>query len=44
MREWERASGSAFEDAVKNTMMMNMAQIFLGNMLQLGIYANSKRS
>ena len=40
MWEWEHASGSAFE--VKNTMMMNMAPIFLGN--SLGTYANSKRS
>ena len=44
MWEWERASGSAFEYAVKNTMMMNMVPIFLGNNLQLGTYANSKRS
>ena len=39
--EWERASGTALADAVKNTVMMNMAPIFLGSSLQLGTYANS---
>ena len=39
--EWERASGTALEDAVKHTVMMNMAPIFLGNSLQLVTYANS---
>ena len=39
--EWERASGTALADAVKYTVMMNMAPIFPGNNLQLGTYANS---
>ena len=39
--EWERASGTALADAIKCTVMMNMAPIFLRNSLQLGIYANS---
>ena len=39
--EWERASGSALADAVKYTVMMNMAPNFLRNSLQLGTYANS---
>ena len=39
--EWDRASGTALADAVKYTVMMNMAPIFLGNSLQLGTYANS---
>ena len=39
--EWERASGTALAVAVKFTVMMNMAPIFLGNSLQLGTYANS---
>ena len=39
--EWERASGTALADAVKYTVMMNMAPIFLRNSLQLGTYANS---
>ena len=39
--EWERASGTALADAVKYTVMMNMAPIFLWNSLQLGTYANS---
>ena len=34
--EWERASGTALADAVKYTVMMNLAQIFLRNGLQLG--------
>ena len=39
--KWERASGTALADAVKYTMMMNMAPIFLRSSLQLGTYANS---
>ena len=39
--EWERASGTALADAVKYTVMMNMAPIFLRNSVQLGTYANS---
>ena len=39
--EWDRASGTALADAVKYTVMMNMAPIFLRNSLQLGAYANS---
>ena len=39
--EWERASGTALASAVKYTVMMNMAPIFLRNSLQLGTYANS---
>ena len=39
--EWERASGIALADAVKYTVIMNMAQIFLRKSLQLGTYANS---
>ena len=39
--EWERASGTAMADAVKYTVMMNMAPIFLRNSLQSGTYANS---
>ena len=39
--EWERASGTALAEAVKYTVMMNMAPIFLRNSLQLGTYANS---
>ena len=39
--EWERASGTALADAVKYTVMMNMAPTFLGNSLQLGTYTNS---
>ena len=39
--EWERASGTALADAVKCTVMMNMAPIFLRNILQLGTYENS---
>ena len=39
--EWVRASGTALADAVKFTVMMNMAPIFLGNSLQLGTCANS---
>ena len=38
---WERASGTALADAVKYTVMMNMAPTFLRNSLQLGTYANS---
>ena len=34
--DWERASGTALADAVKYTVMMNMAPIFLWNNLQLG--------
>ena len=39
--EWERASGTTLADAVKYTVMMNMAPISLRNSLQLGTYANS---
>ena len=39
--EWERGSGTALADAVKYTVMMNMAPIFLRNRLQLGTYPNS---
>ena len=39
--EWERASGTALADAVKYTVMMNMASIFVGNSLELGTHANS---
>ena len=39
--KWERASGTALVDAVKYTVTMNMAPIFLRNSLQLGTYANS---
>ena len=39
--EWERASGTALADAVKYTVMMNMAPIFLMNSLQLGTYPKS---
>ena len=39
--KWERASGTALQDAVKYTVMMNIAPIFLRNSLQLGTYANS---
>ena len=39
--EWDRASGTALADAVKYTVMMSMAPIFLGNSLQFGTYANS---
>ena len=39
--ERERASGTALADAVRYTVMMNMAPIFLWNSLQLGTYANS---
>ena len=39
--DWERASGIALADAVKYTVMMKMAPIFLKNKLQLGAYANS---
>ena len=39
--EWERASGTALSDAVKYTVMMNLAPIFLRNSLQLGTCANS---
>ena len=39
--EWERASGIALADAVKYTVMINMAPIFLGNSLQVGTCANS---
>ena len=41
VEEWERASGTALADAVKYTVMMNMAPIFLRNSLQLGTYASS---
>ena len=48
LRTWEldvgeskRASGTALADAVKYTVMMNMAPIFLRNSLQLGTYASS---
>ena len=39
--DWERASGTALADAVKCTVMMNKAPIFLRNSLQLGTYPNS---
>ena len=39
--EWERASGTALADAVKDTVTMNMAPIFLRNSLQLGTHPNS---
>ena len=39
--EWEHASGTALADAVKYTVLINMAPIFLRNSLQLGTYANS---
>ena len=39
--EWERASGTALADAVKYTVMMNVAPTFLWNSFQLGTYANS---
>ena len=39
--ESERASGTALADAVKYTVMMNMAPIFFRSSLQLGTYANS---
>ena len=39
--EWERASGTALADAVKYTVMMNMAPIFLRNSVQLGTYSSS---
>ena len=39
--EWERDSGTALADAVKYTVTMNMAPIFLRNSLQLGTYVNS---
>ena len=39
--EWERASDTALADAVKYTVMMNMAPTFLWNSFQLGTYANS---
>ena len=39
--EWERASGTALADAVKHTVMMNMAPIFPRNSLQLGTHPNS---
>ena len=38
--EWERVSGTALADAVKYTMMMNMAPNFLRTSLQLGTYPN----
>ena len=34
--EWERASGTMLADAVKYTVMMNMAPILLRSSLQLG--------
>ena len=42
--EWERASGTALADAVKYTVMMNMAPIFLRNNLQLAAYRQQCRS
>ena len=39
--EWERSSGTALTVAVKETVMKNMAPIFLGISLQFGTYANS---
>ena len=44
LRSWEldeRASGTALADAVKHTVMMNMAPIFLRNSVQVGTHANS---
>ena len=38
--EWERASGTALADAVKNTVLF-MAPIFLSSSLQLGTHSNS---
>ena len=38
--ELERASGTALADAVKHTVMMNMAKMFLRKSLQFGTYAN----
>ena len=38
--EWERASGTALADAVKNTVLF-MAPIFLSSSLQLGAHSNS---
>ena len=40
--EWERASGTTLADAVKYTVMMNMAPIFLRNNLQVSA-RNGKR-
>ena len=39
--ERDHASGTASSDAVKYTVMMNMAPIFLRSSLQLGTYASS---
>ena len=39
--EWEHASGMALADAIKFTVMVKMAPIFLRNSLQLGTNANS---
>ena len=39
--EWESASGTVLADAVKYTVMMNMAPPFLRNKLQLSTHANS---
>ena len=39
--DWERAPWTALADAVKYTVMMNIAPIFLRNSLQLGTHANS---
>ena len=41
VRDWERASGTAWVDAVKYTVMMNVAPIFLKNSLQLGTHPSS---
>ena len=38
--EWERASGTVLADAQKYTVIMNVALVFLRNILQLGTYAN----
>ena len=39
--EWERTSGTALADAVKYTVIMNMAPIFLRNSPQLGTCVNN---
>ena len=36
--EWERVSGIALTDALKNTVMMHMAPIFLRNSLHLVLF------
>ena len=39
--EWKRVSGTSLADAVKYTVMMNMAPSHLGHNLHLGTYADS---